>query len=97
MIYLFNQQDRPYSVIQIERKTLYGAANLHPDHDTIAAFRRTNRATFEAAFLQMLLLARESGLLRLGTVSTNGTSREEAKALLAAIDIGSLVACATVR
>ena len=29
----------------------YVAANLHPDHDTIAAFRRANRAAFEAAFL----------------------------------------------
>ena len=49
------------------------AANLHPDHDTIAAFRRVNQAAFEAAFLQVLLLARESGLLRLGTVSIDGT------------------------
>jgi transposase len=49
------------------------AANTHPDHDTIARFRRTNRAAFEAAFLQVLLLAREMGLLRLGTVSIDGT------------------------
>lgn len=49
------------------------AANLHPDHDTIAAFRRNNKAAFEAAFLQVLLLARESGLLHLGTVSIDGT------------------------
>ena len=49
------------------------AANLHPDHDTIAVFRRNNRAAFEAAFLQVLLLARESGVLHLGTVSIDGT------------------------
>jgi hypothetical protein len=49
------------------------AANLHPDHDTIAVFRRSNKAAFEAAFLQVLLLARESGLLHLGTVSIDGT------------------------
>jgi len=49
------------------------AANLHPDHDTIAVFRRSNKAAFEAAFLQVLLLARESGLLRLGTVAIDGT------------------------
>jgi transposase len=48
-------------------------ANLHPDHDTIAVFRRSNKAAFEAAFLQVLLLARESGLLHLGTVSIDGT------------------------
>ena len=49
------------------------AANLHPDHDTIATFRRLNRAAFEAAFLQVLLLARETGLLKLGTVAIDGT------------------------
>ncbi len=48
-------------------------ANLHPDHDTIATFRRVNKAAFEAAFLDVLLLAREAGLLRLGTVSIDGT------------------------
>ncbi|TCZ50305.1 transposase, partial [Roseicella aquatilis] len=68
-----------FSSRRIERATYrdlgvrYVAANLHPDHDTIAAFRRANRAAIEAAFLQVLLLARESGLLRLGTVSIDGT------------------------
>jgi transposase len=52
------------------------AANLHPDHDTIATFRRANKAAFEAAFLQVLLLAREAELLRLGTVSIDGTKIE---------------------
>ena len=37
------------------------------------AFRRANKAAFETAFLEVLLLARESGLLRLGTVSIDGT------------------------
>ena len=49
------------------------AANTHPDHDTIAVFRRENKAAFEAAFLQVLLLAKESGLLRVGMVSIDGT------------------------
>jgi hypothetical protein len=48
------------------------AAKLHPDHDTIATFRRASRAAFEAAFLQVLLMARASGLLRLGTVVIDG-------------------------
>ena len=52
------------------------AANTHPDHDTIATFRRANKTVFEEAFLQVLLLARESGLLRLGTVSIDGTKIE---------------------
>jgi transposase len=52
--------------------TRFIAANTHPDHDTIASFRRTNKQAFEAAFLQVLLLAREMGLLRLGTVGQAG-------------------------
>lgn len=68
-----------FSSRRIERATWrdvgvrFIAANTHPDHDTIASFRRANRQAFEAAFLQVLLLARESGLLRLGTVSIDGT------------------------
>jgi hypothetical protein len=49
------------------------AADQHPDHDTIATFRRENAQAFEAAFLQVLLMARESGLLKLGTASIDGT------------------------
>ena len=68
-----------FSSRRIERATYrdiavrFVTANLHPDHDTIAVFRRSNKAAFEAAFMQVLLLARASGLLRLGTVSIDGT------------------------
>lgn len=68
-----------FSSRRIERATYrdigvrFVAANAHPDHDTIATFRRSNRAAFEAAFLHVLLLARQSGLLKLGTVSIDGT------------------------
>ena len=68
-----------FSSRRIERATYrdvavrFVAANLHPDHDTVATFRRTNQAAVEAAFLHVLLLAREAGLLRLGTVSIDGT------------------------
>ena len=68
-----------FSSRRIERATYrdigarFIAANTHPDHDTIAAFRCANKEAFEAAFLQVLLLARESGVLRLGTVSIDGT------------------------
>ena len=68
-----------FSSRRIERAThrdigvRFVAANTHPDHDTIAAFRRVNKTAFEAAFLQVLLLARETGLLRLGTVSIDGS------------------------
>ena len=49
------------------------AANDHPDHDTIAAFRRRFLKEIEALFVQVLLLAREMGLLKMGMVALDGT------------------------
>lgn len=49
------------------------AANDHPDHDTIAAFRRRFLKQIEALFVQVLLLAREMGMLKMGTVALDGT------------------------
>jgi hypothetical protein len=51
----------------------YLCANHHPDHDTIAKFRRENEALFRSCFGQVLLLAREAGVLRVGAVSVDGT------------------------
>ena len=52
------------------------AANDHPDHDTIATFRRRFLAEIEGLFVQVLLLAREAGLLKLGTVALDGTKMQ---------------------
>jgi transposase len=49
------------------------AANDHPDHDTIATFRRRFLKEIEALFVQVLLLAREIGVLKMGTVALDGT------------------------
>ena len=49
------------------------AANEHPDHDTIATFRRRFLKKIEGLFVQVLLLAREMGMLKLGTVALDGT------------------------
>jgi transposase len=49
------------------------AANDHPDHDTLAAFRRRFLAEIEALFVQVLLLAGEMGVLKMGTVALDGT------------------------
>ncbi len=49
------------------------AANEHPDHDTIASFRRRFLKQIEALFVQVLGVAREMGVLRLGTVALDGT------------------------
>ena len=45
------------------------AVNQHPDHDTIATFRRRFLKDIEALFVRVLELAREMGLLKLGTVA----------------------------
>ena len=64
---------------RIERATYrdigvrYIAANSHPDHDTICTFRRNNFDAVAEAFVQVLLLAKELKLLRVGTVSVDGT------------------------
>ena len=49
------------------------AANEHPDHDTIAAFRRRFLKQIEKLFVQVLMLAREMGVLKMGTVALDGT------------------------
>jgi transposase len=64
---------------RIERATFdsvavrYLCANTHPDHDTIATFRRSNEALLRSCFVRVLELAKESGLLKLGCVSLDGT------------------------
>src|SRR5947209_10713879 len=49
------------------------AGNLHPDHDTLATFRRTFLPELKDLFVQILLLAQEAGVLKLGTISLDGT------------------------
>ena len=51
----------------------YLAADLHPDHDTICAFRRNNGPLIKSAFTAVLLLAKEMKVLKVGTVSVDGT------------------------
>ena len=48
-------------------------ANDHPDHDTIATFRRRFLKEIEGLFVQVLELAREMGMLKMGTVALDGT------------------------
>lgn len=68
-----------FSSRRIERATYdsvsvrYLCANEHPDHDTIATFRRRNGALIEACFAQVLELAGHMGLLKLGTICIDGT------------------------
>ena len=51
----------------------YLSGNLAPDHDTIAAFRKNFLPELAGLFVQVLLLAQETGLLKLGNISLDGT------------------------
>lgn len=68
-----------YSSRKIERATYdsvafrYISANTHPDHDTIATFRKRFLDQLQPLFVQILMLAHEMGFLKLGKVSLDGT------------------------
>lgn len=51
----------------------YLAANQHPDHDTIANFRKRFLPQMAGIFFQILNIAREMGVKKVGTVSLDGT------------------------
>jgi len=48
-------------------------ADQHPDHDTIAEFRRRHLEALAVLFVQVLRLCRKAGLVKLGHVSLDGT------------------------
>jgi len=48
-------------------------ANQHPDHDTIAEFRRRHLKALAALFVQVLHLCQKAGLVKLGHVALDGT------------------------
>lgn len=50
------------------------AANAHPDHDTIAVFRKRFLQQLKPLFVKILLIAQQTGVLKLGTVSLDGTN-----------------------
>jgi transposase len=51
----------------------YIAANDHPDHDTIATFRKRFLPQLAPLFVKILLIAQQMGCLKLGKVSLDGT------------------------
>jgi hypothetical protein len=68
-----------FSSRQLERATYdsvafrYLAANRHPDHDTIASFRKRFLPELSALFVQILAVAQQMGVLKVGKVSLDGT------------------------
>src|SRR6266568_2948694 len=67
------------STRRIERAThedvafRYWAADEHPDHDTIADFRKEHLANLSELFVQVLRLCQQAGLVKLGHVALDGT------------------------
>jgi transposase len=68
-----------FSSRRLERATYdsvafrYIAANTHPDHDTLASFRRRFLDELAGLFVQVLEMAQAMKLLKLGTVCLDGT------------------------
>jgi len=64
---------------QIERRTYedvafrYLAADQHPDHDTLAAFRQQHLQSLAGLFVQALQLCQKAGLVKLGHVAIDGS------------------------
>lgn len=51
----------------------YIAANQQPDHDTIASFRQRFLPALKSLFLQILIIAREMGIEKIGKISLDGS------------------------
>lgn len=49
------------------------AGDQHPDHDTIASFRKTHLRALSGLFFQVLRLCQEAGLVKLGHIAIDGT------------------------
>jgi len=68
-----------FSSRKIERATYdsvafrYLSANTNPDHDTIANFRQRFLGELGGLFVQILSVAQEMGMLKVGKVSLDGT------------------------
>src|SRR5581483_5012722 len=68
-----------FSSRQMERATYerlpfeYVAGGLHPDHDTLANFRKTFLDEIQALFVQVLLVAQAVGVLKVGNISLDGS------------------------
>jgi transposase len=68
-----------FSARKIEKATYeslpfrFVAGGLHPDHDTLAHFRKTFLAEIKALFVQILLLAQTAGYFQLGNISLDGS------------------------
>jgi transposase len=69
----------------------YVAGGLHPDHDTIANFRTTFLVELEDLFVQILMLAKLAGKLKLGNLSLDGSKIHADASKSHAVSYGRLI------
>jgi transposase len=67
------------------------AGGLHPDHDTIANFRKTFLPHIVALFAQVLVIAHELGYLKLGNISLDGSKIHADASKSKAVSYGRLL------
>jgi transposase len=67
------------------------AGGLHPDHDTIANFRKTFLPHIVELFVQVLVIARELGYLKLGNISLDGSKIHADASKSKAVSYGRLL------
>jgi transposase len=78
-VLLYGYATGVYSSRKMEAKTYddvafrYLSADAHPDHDTLAEFRKRHLEALAGMFTQALLLCEKAGLVKLGHVSIGGT------------------------
>jgi transposase len=86
-----------FSSRKLERATYdslafrYIAANTHPDHDTIANFRKRFLKQLEPLFVEILLLAKTLGFLKLGKISLDGSKMQANASKHSALSWGKAV------
>jgi transposase len=69
----------------------YVAGGLHPDHDTIANFRATFLVELEDLFVQILIVAKLAGQLKLGNISLDGSKIHADASKSQAVSYGRLI------
>jgi transposase len=69
----------------------YIAGGLHPDHSTIAWFRKQFLPEIKGIFVQVLLVAREMGYLKLGNISLDGSKVHADASKSKAVSYGRLL------
>lgn len=67
------------------------AGGLHPDHDTIAHFRKTFLAELHGFFIEILLMAKLAGILKVGNISLDGSKIHADASKSKAVSYGRLV------